>query len=729
MKMRWMAAVVVGLVMAAGSAWADKRLDDAVSKAEEQLRKAKDLRDKSPDEADRAIQDAIKTIQKVADQDAQNPEARLALARILLRAGKRDDAGTAFARAVELAPAAAGPMRAQAFAALADYELTRGSNAKALTAAETAVKAEASAANLALLARAQARVADPALALQTVERALQAGPTVAAAHEAKGVALLALGRTPEAVVSLRKAVELGPTVASAQIALAIALLQQNNAAAALEAARAATKADPQSAEALAVQGLAAGKANPGEWGAAIGDAQQGAFLDAKSPLVQWAVGQLFEQNNNYEQAITAYQASVAIDPGFCPAAAGLVQTTYRTGRDTAAMPWAQKLAPANPFCGGVQLTYGEMLLRKDDYAKALPALEKAAKLLPDSADANYFLGLAYTYQGKIPEAVVPYRRAVELNQAALGRTQETDKAIEQLKRADLDYRTAYGLALGRAQEIDDAIKELQSVVKTPGYNKSDAWINLGYVLRMARRAPEAIEAYQKALSIDPKSAPAALGLALSLGQAKRCDEAVPAFRKAAELDPNAKMDSLIQIARCVVTQQFTAKPRDIAAAEKAYNEALAVAGPANETLTAVAKNLEILKKPGPPTGDQGGDIEIDVPRFARCLMNAGKCAVAERTRAVGELKKAGRDGVPYIAFALRVDSDPSVRQAARGALESLKGAACAAGGDLKLLATMECPSPCINCPPADVKRELELCDAIHAGRALGQRLVATCGVK
>jgi hypothetical protein len=42
---------------------------------------------------------------------------------------------------------------------------------------------------------------------------------------------------------------------------------------------------------------------------------------------------------------------------------------------------------------------------------------------------------------------------------------------------------------------------------------------------------------------------------------------------------------------------------------------------------------------------------------------------------------------------------------------------------------MECPSPCINCPPADVKRELELCDAIHAGRALGQRLVATCGVK
>ena len=712
MKMRWMAAVVVGLVMAAGSAWADKRLDDAVSKAEEQMRKAKDLRDKSPDEADRAIQDAIKTIQKVADQDAQNPEGRLALARILLRAGKRDDAGAAFAQGVKLAPASPGPMRASIFAAVADFELLHGSGAQALADADAAVKAEANAETLAILARAQARAADPALALQTADRAIAVGAAVGAAHQAKGEALLALGRSADAVANLRKATTLAPALVSARVSLALALLQDGKATAAVEAARAATQADPQSAEALAVQGLAAAKATPGAWGAAIGDAQQGAFLDAKSPLVQWAVGQLFEQSNNYDQAITAYQASVATDPGFCPAAAGLVQTTYRTGRDAAAMPWAQKLAPANPFCGGVQLTYGEMLLRKDDYAKALPALEKAAKLLPDSADANYFLGLAYTHQGQITDAVAPFGRAVELSPA------------------NLDYRTAFGLALGRAQETDRAVVELQKVVSTPGYNKSDAWINLGYVLRMARRAPEAVDAYQKALSIEPKSAPAALGFALSLGQAKRCDEAIPAFRKAADLDPNAKTDSLIQIARCVVTQQFTAKPRDIAAAEKAYNEALAVAGPANETLIAVAKNLEILKKPGPTPGTPGGgEEEIDVPRFARCLMNASKCAAAERTRAVGELKKAGRDGVPYIAFALRVDSDPSVRQAARGALESLKGAACAAGGDLKLLATMECPSPCINCPPADVKRELELCDAIHAGRALGQRLVATCGVK
>ena len=677
------------------------------------------------------MQDAIKTIQKVADQDAQNPEARLALGRILLRAGKRDDAGAALAQAVKLAPASPGPMRASILAAAADFDLLHGSGAQALADADAAVKAEANAETLALLARAQARAADPALALQTADRAVAVGAAVAAAHQAKGEALLALGRSADAVASLSKATTLAPALVSARVSLVLALLLDGKTAAAVEAARAATQADPQSAEALAVQGLAVAKANPGEWGTAIGDAQQAAFLDAKSPLVQWAVGQLFEQNANFDQAIAKYQASVAVDPGFCPAAAGLVQTTYRTGREAAAMPWAQKLAPANPFCGGLQFALGEMLLRKDDYAEALPALEKAARLLPDSPDANYFLGLAYTHQGQIAEAVAPYRRAVELNQAALGRTQETDKAIEQRKRADLDYRTAYGLALGRNLDTDNAITELQGVVKTPGYNKSDAWINLGYVLRMARRAPEAVDAYQKALSIDLKSAPASLGLALSLGQAKRCDEAVPAFRKAMELDPNAKMDSLIQIARCVVTQQFTAKPRDIAAAEKAYSEALALAGPANETLIAVAKNLEILKKPGPTPGPGGGEEEvIDVPRFAKCVMNVGgKCAVGERVRSIGELKKAGRDGVPYIAFALRVDPDPAVRNKAREAMESLKGAACAAGGDLKLIATMECPSPCINCPPADVKRELELCDAIHAGRKLGHDLLATCGVK
>ena len=77
----------------------------------------------------------------------------------------------------------------------------------------------------------------------------------------------------------------------------------------------------------------------------------------------------------------------------------------------------------------------------------------------------------------------------------------------------------------------------------------------------------------------------------------------------------------------------------------------------------------------------------------------------------------------------RVDAEPGVRNAARGALESLKGAACAAGPDLKLLARMECPSPCSNCPPAEVKRELELCDSINAGRKLGLQLGSSCGVK
>jgi hypothetical protein len=64
MNTRWTAAVMVGMAMVASSAWADKRLDDAVAKADEQLRKAAELRQKSrTDEADKAIQDAIKTVQ------------------------------------------------------------------------------------------------------------------------------------------------------------------------------------------------------------------------------------------------------------------------------------------------------------------------------------------------------------------------------------------------------------------------------------------------------------------------------------------------------------------------------------------------------------------------------------------------------------------------------------------------------------------------------------------
>jgi Flp pilus assembly protein TadD len=71
------AALVVGTV--AAPARADKKLDEAVTKAEAQLAKGKE-------------DEAVKILQKAAAQAPREPEPLLVLAQVLVRLGKLDEA-------------------------------------------------------------------------------------------------------------------------------------------------------------------------------------------------------------------------------------------------------------------------------------------------------------------------------------------------------------------------------------------------------------------------------------------------------------------------------------------------------------------------------------------------------------------------------------------------------------------------------------------------------------
>jgi tetratricopeptide (TPR) repeat protein len=173
--------LILAAVLAATPALADKKLDDAVLKAESLAEKGK------PEEA-------VKAVQKVAEQ-SNTAEAYLALARFQNRLASPEDAQTSVTKAVELSASAPPEMRAEALSALSGLDLTRGTGRDALTHAEEAVKAApASVSAQAALARAQARVKDGVTALATADKAVQAGPTSGAAHQARGEALLAASR-------------------------------------------------------------------------------------------------------------------------------------------------------------------------------------------------------------------------------------------------------------------------------------------------------------------------------------------------------------------------------------------------------------------------------------------------------------------------------------------------------------------------------------------------------
>jgi Flp pilus assembly protein TadD len=291
MRLAWTLLALVWI--AARPAEVDKRLDQAVAKAEAQLAKGKE-------------DEAVKILQKAVSQAPRDPEPPLALARLLTRLGRRDQAAAALATAGERAGNAPPPVRARVRTIQSALALREGTAGEALAFAQEAVEASAGAESLAALARAQARLG-LAAARATAERAVLAAPDSPVAHVARGDALLAACLDGEAEAAYRRAVQLDPRSAAAGAGLARALAARGQAQGALEAARAATQADPQSAEAQAALALAALAQDPEDKkGEAVVAAQQASFLEPKNPLPKLALGRVFEPRGQLEQARTAY---------------------------------------------------------------------------------------------------------------------------------------------------------------------------------------------------------------------------------------------------------------------------------------------------------------------------------------------------------------------------------------------------------------------------------------
>jgi tetratricopeptide (TPR) repeat protein len=521
--------------------------------------------------------------------------------------------------------------------------------------AQEAVQLQATAANLATLARAQARAQMGAEAVATAARAVQAGAGSAAAHAARAEALIAAGRASEAEAAARKALELDPKFTPGRVQLASALIEEGKAAEAEAEARKAVE-DPRSAEAYAVLGSAIIAVDPKAFGKAIAEAQQGAFLNPRSPVVQVAVGRIFEAGGNPDQAAAAYRKALEADTSNVSAALALATALIRSGKTDEALASVRALVQAHPQSAEANLQLGRLLLRKGDWGGAADALAKAAAGLPKSAEAHARLGTAYQFTGRTADALAAYRKAVELDPK------------------NLEYRTTYGIVLGTNKQFDAGIAELKRVIESPGYKSPDAYLNLGWLYRNTepKRADESVAAYRKALELDPTNEQAALGMGWSYMYLKNYDEAIKAFDKTVQLAPELADDAYNAIGWAYLFK------KDVPQAE-AF---LAKAKSAGRSDARLADNIERFKKnqeiaanvPDQPA-PAPRPVMSDPGTLSQILL--GGSGAGAKCKAARDLVKAGSDGVSALIGALR-DRDIDVRICAASALGRIGSAASSA---------------------------------------------------
>jgi tetratricopeptide (TPR) repeat protein len=645
MKLAFVSVAVLSLLPS--PALADKKLDEAVAKAEEQLARNK------PEEA-------VKTLQKAA---AQSPgsEAQVALGNLQARLGNFDDAAAAFEKAQDLSATEPAATKASTLSAVASYHLSVGTAKDALAAARAAAQARETPEALASLARAQVRSNDTPTALKTADKALAAGPSSALAHEAKGVVQASMGALPDAIASFRKAVEIDPKLTRARAELASALASSGKGAEAVAEAKNATEADPRSGEAFAALGLALLAENPKNWNEAIAQAQQGVFLNPKSPLVHVAVGALFEANGQVGPAVSSYKSAFETDPSYAPARLALVKAKELQGDWKGARDDARKLGEDLPNNGEAQYLLGRAHMRASDYAAALPVLEKAVALSPGNAEAHALLANAAFFNGKNDQAVVAYKKALEL------------------KPDNLQWRTDYGLFLARNGDFEAGAAQLDQVVNSPGYKDAAGFANLGYVYRNMKppRLEESIAAYRRALELDPKEEQAALGLAWSYLTAQRYDDSIATYNKVLAMEPRLAPDVYNGIGWCYFFK------KDLPQAE-AYAAKAKTAGRLDTRLVEQIERAK--KKPTEPPPDL---TEID--REQEIYRNLQSKSPATRSRALRELVRtvAPQEAVQTLVWFLTNDKDWGVKRTAASLLGGMGAAAKPAVPYLK-----QCAAPC-----------------------------------
>ena len=674
-------AVLAVTFVAATSPAAQSRLDQAVAKAEEQLARGK------PDEA-------VRTLTRAASENGA--EGQVALGRLHEQLGNLDAAATAYDKAKA---SAAGPARGDVLAAVAHFTLRRGRTADALATAKAAVAAGATPAALAALARAQLRAGDGLTALASAEKAA-AGGAGALVQVALGEALVAAGRSADAEAALRRAIELEPRSALAYSRLARAQLALGRPADAVASAKKATELDDHFSEGFAALGVATIASDPSRWGEAIGLAQQGAFLDRTNPVVQEAVGKVFEANGQLEPAALAYRQALEVDPGFRPARMALVQVELARGNREAAIAEARKMTAEGAGSPEIDRMIGEDAVRHRDAAGAVSFLESATKGLPGNPDGWVLLGRAYHALGRYDEAAEAYGKAVGL------------------APQNLAYRSTYGLVLGQAGRLDAGLAELQRVTATPGYKDAAGWTNLGWVYRNLDRPQESIAAYRKALELDPRQVQAALGLGWAYSYTSAYDDAIEAYGLAMRIDaekagPDANLGAawgyFFKASRDA-SKEDAARAKEFAAKAGAGGRNVAqVNQKIAELEEALARGLKMSREQMAAARKAEEESEAQKRRIDAANRDLGSRSAASRIRGIGALVAAvGGGAVPNVTALMQQDESYDVRIAACQALASLGGAARAALPNIDGILRQDPYNPGIN--PAAEQLELQMKD-------------------
>jgi tetratricopeptide (TPR) repeat protein len=307
---------------------------------------------------------------------------------------------------------------------------------------------------LALLALIAHRVGKLDDAIHLLQQALRVGPARAADYSNLCEMLRQAGRLDDAEIAGRKAVELDARRVSHLSNLGIVLQEKNQLDEAEKLLRRAIKKDP-------------------------------AFAQAHSNL-----GNTLKKMDRLHEAVKAFHEAVRLKPDYAEAWSNLSVALHALGDEQAGLKAAVRAVRINPGYAEGHNNAAVILRELERYEEAEVAARQALRVRPDYADAYGCLALVFQDQGRMNLAL-----------------ETVDKALAIRRTPEL--LATYAQILHKVGRLPEAIVAYRQAIELNPM-RAESWNGYALALVEDDKADEARAAFAKAVELQPSKAPSYL---------------------------------------------------------------------------------------------------------------------------------------------------------------------------------------------------------------------------
>ena len=270
----------------------------------------------------------------------------------------------------------------------------------------------------------------PSDAAAVYRQAIKLQPDHGGAHLGLGIALVSLGKTPEAAQEFAQAATLFPGNPLPLTALGQLYASTGDLDKALAAFDRALAARADFVPALVHRGdVFMVRTDPTR---AAADYEKAVKLAPKNAMAQFKLGSAYQMLGRLDAAEKQYRAAIGLDEKLAAAYNNLAALSVERKHNLdAALDWANRAVALQPNTAAFQDTLGSVRLARGEVDPAIAAFRKAASSTPTNANFYYGLGQALAQKGSKREAVEAFRTALSVN-PGFARSAEARKRIEEL---------------------------------------------------------------------------------------------------------------------------------------------------------------------------------------------------------------------------------------------------------------------------------------------------------